>query len=196
MFCGSLRGAETGLYELLAGVDALVVTVLAAGGAGRGRRSAAVTSRGTSARSLRWMCLCCKGFASRRSRAAWAESDAGLSPLDAAMQVAVPEFDGRLITVPFSFKEDGPDGVPVYVADAERSQRIAGLATAYARLRSVPNARQATGAGALVVPDQTLAGRQRGRAGHAGFGDRAAATRLRAAGYDLGPRRARPTATR
>ena len=46
--------------------------------------------------------------------------DRRVSPLDAAMQVAVPEFDGRLITVPFSFKEDGPDGVPVYVAAMDR----------------------------------------------------------------------------
>lgn len=36
---------------------------------------------------------------------AWANSSGALTPMDAAMEVAVPEFDGRLITVPFSFKE-------------------------------------------------------------------------------------------
>ena len=53
------------------------------------------------------------------------------------MQVAIPEFDGRLITVPFSFKEvRRPDGVPVYVADPERAARVAGIAVRHARLRA------------------------------------------------------------
>src|SRR5207302_20756 len=60
-------------------------------------------------------------------------------PVDAAMQVAIPEFDGRLVSVPFSFKETGPDGVPVYVADPERAARVAGIALGYARLRRIPN---------------------------------------------------------
>ena len=32
----------------------------------------------------------------------------------------MPEFDGRIITVPFSFKETDADGLPHYVPDAER----------------------------------------------------------------------------
>jgi len=76
------------------------------------------------------------------SRAGWAASSAALTPMDAAMQVAVPEFDGRLITVPFSFKEAGPDGVPEYVADPERAARAAGIALAHARLRHIPPARR------------------------------------------------------
>ena len=73
-------------------------------------------------------------------------SDAGLSPLDTAWQVAIPEFDGRVISVPFSFKETLGDesrvGVPltVYRADPERTRRVAGLATRFARLGRVPNA--------------------------------------------------------
>lgn len=35
----------------------------------------------------------------------WQASQRGLSPLDTAMNVALPEFDGRIITVPVSFKE-------------------------------------------------------------------------------------------
>ena len=184
VFCGSLRGAETGLYELLAGVDALVVTVLAPAGGGS-RRAAGDESWDVGALAaldvpvLQGLCL-------TTPRAAWAESDAGLSPLDAAMQVAVPEFDGRLITVPFSFKEDGPDGVPVYVADPERSQRIAGLATAYARLRSVPNADKRL---ALVLSSYPT---KHSRVGNAvGLDTPASAVALLqaldAAGYDLGP---------
>ncbi|KJY35644.1 cobaltochelatase subunit CobN, partial [Streptomyces sp. NRRL S-495] len=72
------------------------------------------------------------------SRARWEESDDGLSPLDTATQIAVPEFDGRLITVPFSFKELDEDGLTVYAADEERSARVAGIAVAHARLRHVP----------------------------------------------------------
>ncbi|MEY2233258.1 cobaltochelatase subunit CobN, partial [Streptomyces sp. BF23-30] len=71
------------------------------------------------------------------SRAAWEENDEGLSPLDAATQVAVPEFDGRLITVPFSFKEIDEDGLPAYVADPERAARVAGIAVRHARLRHI-----------------------------------------------------------
>lgn len=56
------------------------------------------------------------------------------------MQVAIPEFDGRIVTVPFSFKEEGPDGVPVYTADPERAARVAGIAVRHARLGHKPNA--------------------------------------------------------
>src|SRR5690606_21968728 len=78
-----------------------------------------------------------QGLCLTTTRATWSGSDAALSPMDAAMQVAVPEFDGRLISVPFSFKESGEDGIPRYVADPERARRVAGTATALARLRRV-----------------------------------------------------------
>jgi cobaltochelatase CobN len=139
VYVGSLRPDGEGrlpvVDELLADVDALVVTVLASGGAN------AADAEGWDATALarldvpvlQAMCL-------TSSRAAWEASDAGAAPIDAAMQVAIPEFDGRLITVPFSFKETGEDGVPTYVADPERAARVAGIAVSHARLRSVPNA--------------------------------------------------------
>ena len=49
----------------------------------------------------------------------------------------MPEFDGRIITVPFSFKEIDDDGLISYVADPERCARVAGLAVRHARLRHV-----------------------------------------------------------
>lgn len=49
----------------------------------------------------------------------------------------MPEFDGRLITVPFSFKELDEDGLPAYVADPERASRVAGIAVRHARLRHI-----------------------------------------------------------
>jgi cobaltochelatase CobN len=80
-----------------------------------------------------------QGLCLTTPRAAWAASDAALSPMDAAMQVAIPEFDGRVVTVPFSFKEIAAgDDLPVYVADPERAARLAGLAVRHARLRRTP----------------------------------------------------------
>ena len=55
------------------------------------------------------------------SRAAWDASDAGAAPIDAAMQVAIPEFDGRIITVPFSFKEVDEQGRVTAMVDMTRS---------------------------------------------------------------------------
>lgn len=52
VYCGSLRGADPGLYEILGRADALVATVLAAGGTTPPRRPRAATRRpGTSGRS-------------------------------------------------------------------------------------------------------------------------------------------------
>ena len=174
-------GRVPAVDELLAGqVDALVVTVLASGG------SDASDAETWDARALAALdvpvlqALCVTG-----SRSDWEQSDAGLSPLDAAMQVAIPEFDGRLVTVPFSWKETGPDGLPRYVADPERAARVAGTAVAHARLRSVPNSDKRI---ALVLSSYPT---KHARVGNAvGLDTPASAVRLlqamRAAGYDIG----------
>jgi cobaltochelatase CobN len=130
VFCGSLRAPEPGLLELLRRADALIVTVLAAGGAGDDAWDAGALAA-LDVPVIQGLCL-------TTSRAVWEASDAALSPMDAAMQVAIPEFDGRLISVPFSFKEEGPDGIPVYAADPERAARVAGIAVRHARLRHTP----------------------------------------------------------
>ncbi|MEU9337572.1 cobaltochelatase subunit CobN [Streptomyces sp. NPDC048290] len=141
VYCGSLRGADPGLYELLGRADALVATVLAAGGAHAADASAGGDEEAWDVGALAELGVpVLQGLCLTSSRAAWEGSDAALSPMDAAMQVAIPEFDGRLITVPFSFKEQGPDGVPVYVADPGRAARVAGIAVRHARLRHTPNA--------------------------------------------------------
>ena len=60
--------------------------------------------------------------------------------------VAMPEFDGRIITVPVSFKEalarDERTGATIqrYAPRADRVDLLARLAQAWARLRRVPNA--------------------------------------------------------
>jgi cobaltochelatase CobN len=86
----------------------------------------------------------------------WDASQRGLNPLDTAMNVALPEFDGRIITVPVTFKEKArdvadaacvgaatPGASPTgeliqYVTIPDRVQRVAGLALRFAELRRKP----------------------------------------------------------
>ncbi|MFJ7268731.1 cobaltochelatase subunit CobN [Streptomyces sp. NPDC099050] len=138
LYVSSLRSPEPELIAQLASADAIVTTVLAAGGTKPATASAGGDDESWDAGALAALgvpilqALCLTG-----SRAAWEANDEGLSPLDAATQVAVPEFDGRLITVPFSFKELDEDGLPAYVADPERAARVAGIAVRHARLRHI-----------------------------------------------------------
>ena len=126
--------------ELLRGrLDALLVSMLATGGSG------AADAEAWDATALAELDVpVLQAVAATGSRAAWEEGDSGLSPLDAATQVAIPEFDGRLLAGVISFKErvaDGsPVGVPVphYVADPERCGHVARLAVRHARLRTLP----------------------------------------------------------
>ncbi|MEE1833106.1 cobaltochelatase subunit CobN [Streptomyces sp. SP17KL33] len=141
LYVASLRAPEPELIEELRAADAIVTTVLAAGGTKPAEASAGGDDESWDAGALTGLdvpilqALCLTG-----SRAAWEENDEGVSPLDAASQIAVPEFDGRLITVPFSFKEIDEDGLPAYVADPERAARVAGIAVRHARLRHIANA--------------------------------------------------------
>ncbi|MGX1884092.1 cobaltochelatase subunit CobN [Streptomyces sp. NPDC055287] len=140
VYCGSLRSADTELYQELGKADALIATVLAAGGTRASDASAGGDDEAWDIGALADLDVpVLQGLCLTSSRATWDASDAALSPMDAAMQVAIPEFDGRLITVPFSFKEQGEGDVPVYVADPERAARVAGIAVRHARLAHKPN---------------------------------------------------------
>ncbi|WP_037649690.1 cobaltochelatase subunit CobN [Streptomyces flavidovirens] len=140
VYCGSLRSADPELYEELGKADALIATVLAAGGTRASDASAGGDDEAWDIGALADLDVpVLQGLCLTSSRATWEASDAALSPMDAAMQVAIPEFDGRLITVPFSFKEQGEGDVPVYVADPERAARVAGIAVRHARLAHKPN---------------------------------------------------------
>jgi cobaltochelatase CobN len=59
IYCASLRTAEPELLQTLRRADAMVVTVLAAGGT----KPAATTRRGMSPRSPHWTCRSCRGCA-------------------------------------------------------------------------------------------------------------------------------------
>ncbi|GAB1693411.1 cobaltochelatase subunit CobN [Krasilnikovia sp. M28-CT-15] len=143
IFTASLRTAPPELLAELRRADALVVTVLAAGGTRPATASAGGDDEAWDVGVLAELDVpILQGLCLTSGRAAWEDSDDGLSPLDAATQVAIPEFDGRIITVPFSFKEIDPDGLSVYVADPERAARVAGIAVAHARLRHIPPAQR------------------------------------------------------
>ncbi len=139
VYCSSLRTAEPDLLDTLRQADALVVTVLAAGGTNPAAASAGGDDDAWDVGALAALDVpILQGLCLTSSRETWDENDDGLSPLDTATQVAIPEFDGRIITVPFSFKEIDEDGLTVYVADPERALRVAGIATRHARLRHIP----------------------------------------------------------
>ncbi len=120
--------------ELLKGkVDAVITTMLATGGSGAAHEAEwdAGALKELDVPVLQAVCATV-------SREAWEASDSGLTPLDAATQVAIPEFDGRLLAGVISFKERDGDDVARYVGDPERCARVAGLAAKHARLRFLP----------------------------------------------------------
>ena len=150
VFCASLRSLgdqeNAGLTDLLTGCDALIVTVLAAGGAVAADASAGGDEDAWDVGALARLDIpVIQGLCLTSTRDAWQDSNAALTPMDAAMQVAIPEFDGRLITVPFSFKQHDADGIAVYIADPERAARVAGIAARHAALSRKPNSEKRIG---------------------------------------------------
>jgi cobaltochelatase CobN len=187
VFCASLRTPPDELITLLGTVDALIVTVLAAGGT---QPAAAQAGGGDDAWDVGALAALdmpiLQGLCLTTNRETWLASSEGLSPLDTATQVAVPEFDGRLITVPFSFKEQDADGLSVYVADPERSARVAGIAVRHAALRHLPAADRKIALMLSAYPTKHA------RIGNAvGLDTPVSAVRLlnamRAKGYRIGP---------
>ena len=181
----SLRRGPDGRVPALAlldgHVDALVTTMLATGGSGAAdARAGGGEGVGESWQDWDASALAALGVPVIQAvcatvpRAAWTASDTGLTPLDAATQVAIPEFDGRVLGGVISFKErdegESPVGAPVprYRADPERCARVARLAVRTARLRATPPARAAGRDPADELPDPPRPRGERRRAGHAG----------------------------
>ncbi|MCZ4550698.1 cobaltochelatase subunit CobN [Gordonia rubripertincta] len=187
IFCASLRTAPDDLLEQLAAADALVVTVLAAGGATPATASAGGDDDSWNIEQLARLDVpILQGLCLTSSRENWAANDDGMSPLDVATQVAVPEFDGRIITVPFSFKEIGDDGLPWYRPDHERCDRVAGIAVRHGKLRHIPTAERRIAIMLSAYPTK------HSRIGNAvGLDTPQSLLRLldamREAGYDIGP---------
>jgi cobaltochelatase CobN len=187
VFTSSLRNVSDELLETLRQADALVVTVLAAGGSRPATAQAGGDDGAWDVGQLASLDVpVVQGLCLTRSREEWLADDDGLSPLDVGNQVAIPEFDGRLISVPFSFKETDADGLTSYVADPERAARVAGTAVAHARLRHTPPAER------RIVVMLSAYPTKHARIGNAvGLDTPASVVRLLAAmhgaGYDVGP---------
>ncbi len=187
VFTASLRTVDQGLLETLRTADAMVVTVLAAGGSRPATASAGGDDGAWDVGELAALDVpVIQGLCLTSSREVWAANDDGLSPLDVGNQVAIPEFDGRLISVPFSFKETDADGLTTYVADPERAARVAGTAVAHARLRHTPPGER------RIVVMLSAYPTKHARIGNAvGLDTPASVVRLLAAmagqGYDIGP---------
>ncbi|HEV7888228.1 MAG TPA: cobaltochelatase subunit CobN, partial [Acidimicrobiales bacterium] len=135
VYCYSLReDGPLGLLERLR-LDCLVTTVLAMGSADGDQWDAS----GLAALDVPVV----QAVAATQPAEAWRASANGLAPIDVAMAVAIPEFDGRIVTVPFSFKEVVDDGdalgtpVTAYRTVPDRVARVAGVAVSLARLRHV-----------------------------------------------------------
>lgn len=186
VYCASLRNADPELVALLAKSDALITTVLAAGAATPATVGAGGNDDSWNVAHLAALDVpILQGLCLTSSRSQWDGNDDGLSPLDVATQVAVPEFDGRLITVPFSFKEIDDEGLISYVADPERCARVAGIALRHARLRRIPTADKRVAVVFSAYPTKHA------RIGNAvGLDTPASAvallTAMREAGYDIG----------
>ncbi|MFT4299811.1 MAG: cobaltochelatase subunit CobN [Aeromicrobium sp.] len=186
IYTGSLRSAPDDLYDALGTLDALVVTVLAAGGSVPATASAGGDDEAWDVERMAALDIpVLQGLSLTNSRADWESSDEGVSPLDYASQIAIPEFDGRITTAPFSFKEIDEQGLPSYVADPERAARVAKIAVSHARLRHISNEDKRL---ALVLSAYPT---KHARIGNAvGLDTPVSAIRLlrrlREAGYDLG----------
>ncbi len=90
-----------------------------------------------------------QGIVSTGTLEEWQNSSLGLGPIDTAMNIALPEFDGRIISVPISFKQETAapqNGSMVtnrlqrYVAQPDRIDLLARLAARWAGLRRKSNA--------------------------------------------------------
>jgi cobaltochelatase CobN len=122
----------------------------------------------------------------------WAANIAGLSPRDLAMNVALPEFDGRIITTAVSFKSTLVHDpllqteVIRYQPRPDRIDHVADLARNWARLRHLSNEHKKIAILLANYPSKNA------RVGNAVGLDTPASLHallhaLRSAGYDLGP---------
>ncbi|MEK8093901.1 cobaltochelatase subunit CobN [Methylocystis sp. IM3] len=124
------------------------------------------------------------------TRDAWTASARGANGADLAMNVVLPEVDGRIFTRAISFKEIAARSAaefdePRHAPEPTRIAFVADLAANWARLRRKPNAEKSL---ALVLSDYPA---RRGRGGYAiGLDAEASASEivsaLQIAGYRLG----------
>jgi len=140
VFAYSLRGGSDGASEAVAileaaGVDTVVTTTLASGGILDG------STAWDPGELARLDVPVLQAICSTSPSARWETSALGLSPTDMAMSVAIPEFDGRIISAAFSFKESVESSdvlgseISAYRTRPDRVERVAELAWRLATLR-------------------------------------------------------------
>lgn len=144
IYCYSLRsgvGSRSPIFEIVKELNpaVIVTTVLASGSLdadGQTWDTAEMSDIGVPI---------VQAIVSSSARQDWRNRVTGLVPMDVTMQVAIPEFDGRIVTVPFSFKEivdvddNSSNEITAYRPDRERSSRIAKLVYRLARLQVKKN---------------------------------------------------------
>ena len=112
-------------------------------------------------------CPVLQAVLSGNSRDAWAASTRGLSPTDLAMQVVLPELDGRLLTAAISFKTEAPRdealqyGRTVHAPDPHGIALAAARAAGWATLAATPRAHRRL---AITLSDYPGIGGQEGHA--------------------------------
>ncbi|MDR1607891.1 MAG: cobaltochelatase subunit CobN [Deltaproteobacteria bacterium] len=85
-----------------------------------------------------------QGICSYVSRATWEEGWQGLSTMEVTHSAAMPEFDGKLITVPVAFREENKVDpithglISSLVPDLERTKKLARLTINWGRLGRTP----------------------------------------------------------
>ncbi len=135
------------------------------------------------------------------TREAWDVSARGANGADLAMNIVLPEVDGRIFTRAISFKEESPLRLAAefnetrHASDESRIAYVADLARNWARLRRKPNAQKSL---ALILSDYPA---RRGRGGYAiGLDAEASIAEiietLEEAGYDVGAGEARASVIR
>jgi cobaltochelatase CobN len=142
IFTSSLKAKEDGrpaAFKLFEGrADVLITTLSFALGE---VNTGSVTQPGESMLSFERLGIpVVQAIACQMPQGAWEGSRRGLNAVDTAVNVAIPEFDGRIITVPVSFKERSKNGAEnLYVANEDRAARVAGIASRLAGLRRALN---------------------------------------------------------
>ncbi len=124
------------------------------------------------------------------TEAAWRDGMRGLAPRDIAMNVALPEVDGRLMTRAVSFKEAArfdertQTNIVAYQPLPDRARWVARLAASWARLRAAPTGERKV---ALVLANYPNRDARIGNGVGLDTPASAAAvlTSLHAAGYDV-----------
>ena len=118
-------------------------------------------------------------------RESWEGDVNGLSPSEIAYDIAHPEFDGQIITVPSGSTERTPDGSRVYRSIGDRADRIADTAVMWGRLRRIPDSKRKVAILLYMYPPKTA-----NAGGAAGLDTFASVVdllqRMRDHGYDVG----------